>query len=166
MAPYASTAAKKRLQQGIKKMNLSLTPAQRVRRKILAGRPAASNREFAVFRAFSRLIIEADRAQELMYEERLDQDDIRAALVAEVSDSICYYWLPKPGKLAPYLALYEALVNPLFLGILWVQKDRDQKEDQWSGWFTSFTRDPRDHEYLTAARDAARKEAAKLNSSP
>lgn len=139
--------------EGRKAMEDSLTAAEKVRRQLKAGRPRKSKTlPRSVFDAVQRLVIEADRACDLMGKSGLNPDDIRLALLcrANVPGMPPIQTAPLPtaaGNVGAFITRLEEMAKLTrvdFLGILWEQADRDARaKSRLTVWVTEFADDKR-----------------------
>jgi hypothetical protein len=133
--------------EGQKAMEDSLTPAERVRRQLKAGRPNKTRTiPGSVFEAAQRIVAEADRAQNLLQKYGLAPSTVALALVLRVHDPtvppIQAHPLPASRKLGPYIDTLEQMADAAevdFLGILWQLDDLDKR--QRVIWATPFAQD-------------------------
>lgn len=133
-------------------MEDSLTPAEKVRRQLKAGRKPKARALPSLFEAVQRLCTEADRACGLMQKYGLDPSDIRLALLcrAEIPGRplIQMHPLPAPGNIGAFIAPLEELASLTrvdFVGIIWQLDVRDPKEAEAPVilWITEFADDKR-----------------------
>jgi hypothetical protein len=122
--------------KGFRAMQDRMTSAQRVRRRLNAGRSPALPDSLSILDAVRRLSIEADRARKEMLQEQLDPEDIHLGLLFSIStpsedglqESVGAKWLGAPGKVGDFIAGLEKLTGRsrlLFLGIVWGVLDRE-----------------------------------------
>jgi len=160
--------------EGRKAMEMSLTAAARVRRKIKAGPRMIRNEILTPIEAIKRLATKVDNARRLMREEKLSPNDIRCALIfctPEVpghENAFKYKWLPEIGESRDYFMSeeirgyflwfedlsYKAAI--LFLGILWYQEDREARAKGEPGsiaFITPFMGGPKAEKLMLAAKD-------------
>ncbi len=134
MALTASARSK-----GFQAMRDRMTAAQRVRRKLNAGRTPALPKSLSILEAVKRLVTEADRARNAMLDEQLDPDDVHLGLIFFVAipaedgfqESIGAKWIGVPGKVGEFIAGLEKMQGHSkleFLGIVWGLIDRESKE--------------------------------------
>jgi len=160
--------------EGRKAMEMSLTAAARVRRKIKAGPRMIRNEILTPIEAIKRLATKVDNARRLMREEKLSPNDIHCALIfctPEVpghENAFKYKWLPEIGESRDYFMSeeirsyflwfedlsYKAAI--LFLGILWYQEDREARAKGEPGsiaFITPFMGGPKAEKLMLAAKD-------------
>jgi hypothetical protein len=133
--------------EGQKAMEESLTPAERVKRQLKAGRPRRSlSLPGSVFEAVQRLVSEADRAQALLLKYGLSPAALELQLIWRTHEQdgpfVQSRPLPASRKLGPYIDLLEQMCEETpvdFLGILWRLDDLDKLER--AVWVTSFAND-------------------------
>jgi hypothetical protein len=135
--------------EGQKAMEESLTPAERVKRQLKAGRPKRTLAlPGSVFEAVQRMMGEAGRAESLLRKYGLPSTTVTLALVCRVDNPsvqpIQAQALPANRKLGPFIDKLEQLSDAApvdFLGILWQLDDLDKQ--QRVIWATPFAQDTR-----------------------
>jgi hypothetical protein len=147
--------------EGKKTMEERLSAADRVRRRLKAGRPRTIQQaELSPLQAINRLVSEADKARGVMREEGLEAEDIALGLVFYTPEARGYEndvrcrWLPPPGKTHTFFAAIEKIGNntpTLFMGIVWRLEDRDTGKG--ASWVTPFKGGPEAEAMLRIARD-------------
>lgn len=118
----------------------SMTAAQRVQRRLNAGRRPALPESLSLLEAVKRLADEADRAKSTMADEQLDPEDIHLALLFSAKDDaqeyLGYRRLGPPDEVGAFVTGLEKLagVSKLtFLGIVWSVYDREaEKGLRWA----------------------------------
>lgn len=133
--------------KGREAMEKSLTPGEKVRRQLKAGRKPKTRSLPSMFEAVQRVCGEADRARSLMLKYDLEPDDIRLALLcrAEVPGRplIHMHPLPAPGNIGAFIKPLEELASLTrveFVGILWQLNDRDTNaKTPFIMWITEFS---------------------------
>jgi hypothetical protein len=143
-------------------MEESLTPAERVRRKLKSGRKPG---EVAItpLEALHRAVERSMHARALMVEEGLNPDDIRVALVWIVPEEVAGAKLiPASGIVGNLLVEFErraATHTLLFLGLFWEQTDRTAEqrgEEPFNSWVAQWTGGEAAEATFRALRDKAR----------
>jgi hypothetical protein len=133
--------------EGQRAMEDSLTPAERVKRQLKAGRPKrALALPASVFEAVSRLMSEAERAESLLQKYGLSPASLELQLIWRTQEHdgpfVQSRPLPASRKLGPYIDLLEQMCEDTpvdFLGVLWRLDDLDKRER--AVWVTSFAND-------------------------
>lgn len=143
--------------EGHKAMEVSITEAARVRRQLKAGRPRKTRSlSFNSYEATGRIVSEADRARGLMRAAGLDAADVRLGLIVRTSTDLHCKWLPAPEEAGTFFAAILAMVDAVFLGILWQQIDREVEANGVplsSYWVTPFVAEQEAQKQMLALRD-------------
>jgi hypothetical protein len=162
MAALNKTARK----DGHKQMELSITAAAGVRRRLRAGRPrAARSLQLNAYEAMGRIVGDADRARTLMAKAGLDPDDIRLGLIISAEPFPLCMRLPAPTEAGEFFKAIEGLEEARFLGILWEQEDREVAADEpgFTLWITPFVAEPEAQKRLLALAAYIRATGARMN---
>jgi hypothetical protein len=161
MTPF--TKAHRR--EGKAAMEAVLTSAARARRRFKAGRPAkVTNEMLSPLDAMGRAVREFQKLQNLMQAEQgeaFEFADTKAALIYVVDEAPHAAWLPPtPDGIGEFVAYVNslALQNPIFLGMLFRQIDREAKSPDKKDvfWVLQFWGGPLAEKHLRDARDLAR----------
>jgi len=179
MAPYISNEdAKKRLQRSMERVDKSLTPHQRVFRKMRAGRPKSLGFEKPTpLQVAARLFSEIDKTHEVMQEKEvgLELRELRwhlffYAQLPDESKPRVHAWYPPKGMKTStedaieFLRSFKDIDTPIFLRVKWslgsaqiVAEDEDFDPDLAADWETKFNAYPLNSAAITAALEEENK---------
>lgn len=136
MGPFNEAARR----EGHKAMEKTLTAATRVRRRFKAGRPRAiQDRTVGPMEAMNKTVELLEKLRALSQQEGVDPDSVCAGLIYKQSDipakgyfQVRMVVLERPNQLNAFIDKVMALDQPLFLGIVFAQLDREAGErGQW-----------------------------------
>ncbi|HMF65311.1 MAG TPA: hypothetical protein VK608_14570 [Edaphobacter sp.] len=178
MTPYISSdESKERLQRSMKRVEKSLTPEQRVFRKMRAGRPKNLGADKpSPLQVAAQLFSEIEKTHEAMKEAKLELRELSWHLFYYAQSPSenrprVHWWYPPPRMKTStkdaieFLKNFEDIENPLFLRVRWslgkaqlVAEDEDFDSDKSADWETRFNAYPLN----SAAIAAALEEEAKI----
>ena|SRR5579862_5836328 len=145
-----------------------MTKAQTVRRKFNAGRPRAiENKILSKLDAMGRTFQLFDKLRDAMREATLRAEDVMAGLIyvqpeTPGKESARTIWLPTPDKVEGFVEQVAAIEKPIFLGVLFVQRDLDAPEAKRIVFFVfPFMAGPEAEKQLLFARNEAMKNRSK-----
>ncbi len=153
-------------------LDKDMTKAQVVRRKFKSSLPRTiQNRVLSKMEAMARTMELFDRFISEMKDAKLSETDVSAGLVfcqpetPGVSDGGQTIALPKAEEIGTFVERVKALHKPLFLGVLFIQTDRDAKgtEKYRTIFVWPFMAGPEAEKRLLEARRRATEDAAKVD---
>jgi hypothetical protein len=139
-----------------------MTRAQAVRRKFNAGRPhAIENKTLSPLEAIGRTCQLFDKLRDGMREAGLDPGDVMGGLVLEQPETtgmeniVRTIWLPTPERLPVFAEKIFSVNKPVFLGVLFGQRDREaaNADKQAVAFIFPFRAGPQAEKSLLAARN-------------
>jgi hypothetical protein len=137
-------------------LDSQMTKSQVVRRKFNASRPRViQNRRLSKFEAMARTMELFDKLRDAQREAGLEANDVVAGLVfAEHGNIVRTFWLPVPERINEFVKKVMELKDPMFLGVLFGQKDPDavKEEKQATAFLWPFVSGPLADKQLLAAR--------------
>ena len=147
-------------------MEDSLTPAARARRRFKAGRPVKAKKDpISAANALARAVTEYTKLQGFMQAEAgdtFDSSHTKAALVYSTAEGESHSeWLPDSPEGIPAFGtkiLELAAAEPVFIGLLFYQFDKDAKAgvDQYIFSVLQWVPGPVAEMHLRTERDKAR----------
>jgi hypothetical protein len=176
MAAYISSdESKKRLQRSMERVEKSLTPQQRVFRRMRAGRPKNLGTDKPTpLQVANHLFSEIEKTQEVMADEGLERSELSwtlfyyAQIPSEKKHRIHEWYPPKGMKTSTkdaieFLKFFEGIEKPLFLRIDWSigaaqWEDENFDEERSADWETRFNAYPLNTAAIAAALEEENKD--------
>jgi len=153
MTPFGSEKAKESLQESMKRVEKSLTAAQKAARRLSAGRKPKKSEMFSKLAAASRAVAFLESAVTVLNGQGLEPTDLRVHLA--YTDGTNAKLISLSDNAAEFFNRLDRLEddNLLFLGLLGELRDREAGENVILRWIRPFVVTPLAAAALMALKD-------------